>query len=216
MSTLNSSQLIDTFNWRYATKVFDASKKITSEDWNTLEESLRLTPSSFGLQPWHFLVITNDDLRTQLLPHSWGQKQVTDCSHFVVLCHRTDIETPLIDEFIADLAQDRGVEVDTLKGYRDVIVDFVTAMTPSERQDWAKRQSYLALQRLMDAAALLDIDTCPMEGFVAAEYDQVLELSSKNLAPAVCCAVGYRSSEDKYAELAKSRFSTDKVFTHLS
>lgn len=213
MPNLTPEQLIATFNWRYATKVFDANRKLSDETWTTLQESLRLSPSSFGLQPWHFLHVQSPELRSALLPHSWGQTQVTDCSHYLVLCTRTDIDTAFVEEFIASTASQRGVTVDSLKGYRDIVVDFISKLSPAERVEWSQRQTYLALQRLMDAAALLEVDTCPIEGFVPAEYNQILDLPSKNLTASVCCALGYRADSDKYAELPKSRYPLDKIFS---
>lgn len=213
MTPLSSEQLLDTYNWRYATKVFDPSQKISSDDWSTLQKAMALSPSSFGLQPWHFIEIESSELRETLLPHTWGQRQVIDCSHYVVLCTRTDIGVPFVEEFIASTAEQRGVTTESLKGYQDVVVDFITKLTPTERVEWSQRQTYLALQRLMDSAALLGIDTCPIEGFLPAEYNRILELPAQELTASVCCAVGYRSTEDKYAALPKSRYPVEKVFS---
>ena len=215
MSALSNDQLINVFNWRYATKAFDANRTLPEDTWSTLQESMRLSPSSFGLQPWHFLHIKSADLREELLPHTWGQKQVVDCSHYLVLCTRTDIEVPFVEEFIASTAEQRGVTKESLQGYQDVVVDFITQLTPAERVQWSQRQTYLALQRLMDSAALLEVDTCPIEGFVPEKYNEILDLPAKNLTASVCCALGYRSPEDNYAELAKVRYSTEKVFSEL-
>ena len=215
MSALTNSQLTDTFNWRYATKAFDSSRTLPEEDWSTLQEAMQLSPSSFGLQPWHFILIKSADLRAELLPHTWGQTQVTDCSHFVVLCTRTDIEVPFVEEFIASTAEQRGVTTESLQGYQDVVVDFITRLTPSERIEWSQRQTYLALQRLMDSAALLEIDTCPIEGFLPEKYNEVLDLPSKNLTASVCCALGYRSPDDKHADLAKVRYPIEKIFSEV-
>ncbi|MDP0491895.1 MAG: NAD(P)H-dependent oxidoreductase [Verrucomicrobiota bacterium JB023] len=211
----DNTSLIDHFNWRYATKVFDATRKVNDADLATLEEALRLTPSSFGLQPWHFLIVTDEEIREKLLPLSWNQKQVTECSHYFVLCTRTDVDVDYIDRFVSEIANDRGTTIEELQGYRDVMVDFVSRMPSVERLTWATRQTYLALQRLMDTAALLEIDACPMEGFSAPQYDEVLQLSEKNLTASVCCAIGYRSAEDKYASLAKSRFPKEEVISYL-
>lgn len=215
MDTLSPDQLLSAFNWRYATKAFDPTRKITDHDWQTLLEALRLSPSSFGLQPWHFLSISTPQIRETLLPHTWGQQQIIDCSHYLVLCTRTDIDVAFVEEFIASTAEIRGVTIESLQGYRDVVVDFITTMTQEERVAWCTRQTYLALQRLMDAAALLGLDTCPIEGFLAAEYNQVLDLTARDLTASVCCAVGYRSTEDKYAELPKSRYPLAKVFSEV-
>lgn len=215
MNTLTPEQLLSALNWRYATKAFDPTRKLTDVDWQTLQEALRLSPSSFGLQPWHFLSVASLETREALLPHTWGQRQVVDCSHYLVLCTRTDIDVPFVEEFIASTAEIRAVTVESLQGYRDIVVDFITGMTPAERVAWCTRQTYLALQRVMDAAALLNIDTCPIEGFVATEYDKALGLPAKNLTASVCCAIGYRSSEDKYAELPKSRYPLEKIFSEV-
>jgi nitroreductase len=215
MSQISSDQLLSALNWRYATKGFDSEKTIPAFEWETLKEAMRLAPSSFGLQPWHFLAITSPELKAQLRPHAWNQSQVTDCSHFLVLCTRTDIDVPFVDEFMSSTAQQRGIGEETLKGYRDVVVDFVTALTPQERLQWSKMQTYLALQRLMDSAALLGIDSCPLEGFLATQFDQILELPARDLTATVCCALGYRSDSDKSATAAKSRYPTEKVFTEL-
>ncbi|MBK1834591.1 NAD(P)H-dependent oxidoreductase [Roseibacillus ishigakijimensis] len=215
MPTLSNEQLIEAFNWRYATKIFDPTRTLSPEDWATLKESLRLSPSSFGLQPWHFVSITSAEIKARLLPHSWGQVQITDCSHLVVLCTRTDIDDDFVDSFIASTAAQRGVSSESLQGYRNVVVDFIHRMSIEERIQWSKQQTYLALQRLMDAAALLEIDACPIEGFIPGKYDEELALPDKNLTASVCCALGYRSRVDKYAELAKSRFASEELFTEL-
>ena len=208
-------QLIDTYNWRYATKVFDPNRKLSPDTWNTLQEALRLTPSSFGLQPWHFLHITSTELREALLPHSWGQRQVVDCSHYLVLCTRTDIDASFVEEFIASTAEQRGVTTESLQGYQDVVIDFITKLTPTERVEWSQRQTYLALQRLTDTSALLEVDACPIEGFIPAQYNEILDLPAKNLTASVCCAIGYRSPEDKYADLTKSRYPLEKILSKI-
>ena len=215
MSTLTPAQLTEAFQWRYATKAFDSARPLPDDVWSTLQESMQLSPSSFGLQPWHFIHVKSADLRTELLPHTWGQRQVIDCSHYVVLCTRTDIEVPFVEEFIASSAKQRDVTKESLQGYQDVVIDFITKLTPTERVEWSQRQTYLALQRLMDAAALLGVDTCPIEGFVPEKYNEVLDLPSKNLTASVCCALGYRSPDDKYADLAKVRYPVEKIFSQV-
>jgi nitroreductase len=212
---LTSEQIINTYNWRYATKAFDPERKVSPENWETLQEALRLSPSSFGLQPWHFFSIKSSDLREKLLPHTWGQQQIIDCSHYLVCCTRTDIDVAFVEEFIASTAEQRDVTTESLQGYQDVVVDFITKLPMVHRIEWSQRQTYLALQRLMDTAALLEIDTCPIEGFVPAEYNEILDLPSRNLTASVCCAIGYRSPEDKYAQLPKSRFPIGKILSEV-
>ncbi len=140
---------------------------------------------------------------------------MTDSSHFVVLCTRTDIDVSFVEEFIESTAEQQGVTVESLQGYQDVVIGFIEKMSAEERVQWSKLQTYLALQRLLDSAALLNIDACPIEGFIPAKYNEILNLSERQLTASVCCALGYRSSEDKYASIPKSRYSIEKLFTEL-
>lgn len=207
MPPLDPDALIASLNWRYATKIFDSTKKIPEDTWKSLEEALILTPSSYGLQPWRFLVITDQALKVKLRPHSWNQFQVTDCSHYVVFAAIKNMSEADINRFIARTAQLREVTPDSLAGYRGMMVkDIVHNAAGETAGEWAARQSYIALGNFMTAAALLQIDTCPLEGFVPAEYDKILNLTSRGFTAAVCCAAGYRSASDKYAGLTKVRF----------
>jgi len=215
MSTISPDQLLSQLQWRYATKQFDPSQKIPQDTWETLEDSLILTPSSFGLQPWHFFVVQNDELRQKLLPHSWGQKQVTDCSHFVVLAAKTNMTEAEIDFFLERTTQIRGGEIEALNPYRDMMVGFTKQMDEASKLQWAKLQTYIALGQLMTSAAVLGIDACPMEGIVPAEYDQLLGLSDQGLTTSVACALGYRADSDKYAHAEKVRFEKSELLTLL-
>ena len=193
-------------NWRYATKVFDPSRKIPADTWAALEESLRLTASSFGLQPYRFLVVADPAVRERLLPHSWGQRQVVDASHYVVFAARTSVTDAEIDQHIARIAAARGVTPESLTAYRGMMTGMLLSDGFKPMQPhWAAKQAYIALGNLLTSAALLGVDACPMEGFIPAEYDQALDLSSQGLTAVVCCALGYRHAGDKYAVTAKVR-----------
>jgi nitroreductase len=199
--------------WRYATKVFDPAKKISPADWQTLEQTLVLSPSSFGLQPWKFLVINTPSLREQLLPVSWNQRQVVDASHLVVFLKRRSLGADDVDRLINATSCTRNVPLESLEGYRKMMLGF--AATPGfDAAAWAERQLYIALGTFMTAAAMLGIDTCPMEGIVPAKYDEILGLSSSLYATSVVATAGYRSSEDKYAQLAKVRYPAAEVIEH--
>lgn len=217
MSTISPDSLLAALQWRYATKAFDASRTIPVETWAALEESLVLTPSSFGLQPWKFLVITNPELKARLKPHCWNQSQVTDCSHLVVLCAKQEMDGAYVDEFIGLTAALQGVPVEALKGYRKVIAGSVldggaiAAMLP----EWATRQAYIALGQFMLSAALVAVDTCPMEGFIPDLVNAELGLPERGLRVAVMCPAGYRSPEDKYASVPKVRWPAANVIEHL-
>jgi nitroreductase len=209
MNPITTQQLVNALEWRYATKVFDPDKKIPTELWQTLEHALVLSPSSYGLQPYRFLVIRDAAKRAALLPHSWNQKQVVDCSHYIVFTARTRMTEADIDRFIALTSRVRNLPAEALSAYRGMMVgDLVTGPRGKIAHEWATRQAYIALGNLMTCAAVLGVDACPMEGFVPAEYDRVLGLESSGYASVVCCALGYRSANDKYAGLAKVRHET--------
>lgn len=209
MNPVSSQQLLAALQWRYATKVFDATKKIPADIWHTLEQALVLTPSSYGLQPYRFLDIRDPARRAALLPHSWGQKQVVDCSHFVVLTARTNMTEADVDKFIIRNSQVRGVPAEALKTYRGMMLsDVVNGPRGKVAHEWAARQVYIALGNLMTCAAVLGVDACPMEGLVPEEYDRLLGLTGSGYATVVACALGYRAGSDKYAGQTKVRYET--------
>lgn len=213
--TMQPSELLAALRFRYATKAFDAARKIPAETWDAFEQSLVLTPSSFGLQPWKFLVIDHPEIREKLKAASWGQGQVTDASHLVVLTARTDLAQADIDSWIARLSEVQGTPAEALAGLSGVISSFSSAMTPAEKQAWNTRQVYIALGQLMTSAAVLGIDSCPLEGISPADYDTILGLPGTGYATAVACALGYRSAEDKYAVAPKARFEAEKVIARI-
>lgn len=216
MNTIENQQLIDSLNWRYATKQFDPTRKISPENWQTLEEALRLSPSSLGLQPWKFLIITDPDLRAKLQPASRGQSQIVDASHLVVFATKVNLSEADIDAHIAKIAAVRGVSVEDLAPLRTMSVGGIIAgKNEQERKDWAFNQSYIALGNLLTSAALLGIDACPMEGFSREKYDSILGLTEQGLGSTVVATLGYRSSDDKYGTAPKVRFNRDEVIQYL-
>ena len=212
MNPIKGEELLTQLNWRYAVKQFDPARKISPEDWATLENALILSASSWGLQPWAFVVITDEKTRETLFPSTWNQRQILDCSHYVVFTVKTKMTEEHIDRHIARTVEVRGGTIEKLKAYRDVIIgDVVAGERGAQSQEWAARQVYLALGNFMTSAALLGIDTCPMEGFQPDQYDKILDLRAKGLASVVCCAAGYRAAGDKYATRKKVRFGREDV-----
>jgi nitroreductase len=204
--------LLAAMQWRYATKTFDATKKIDAEVWAALEQILVLTPSSYGLQPYQFLIIQDPAKRKELLPFSWGQKQVVDCSHYVVFTARTEMNEADVAKLIARTSSLRGIPAESLNFYRDMMLgDVVNGTRGKIAHEWAARQIYIALGNLMTAAAILSVDACPMEGLVPAEYDRILKLNGSGYATVVACALGYRAPGDKYASLPKVRFALQEL-----
>lgn len=215
MTPLSPPELLQQLTWRYATKKFDPTKSIPEEAITALTSSLVLTPSSFGLQPWHFLIIRDPSIREELLPNSWGQAQVTECSHFVVLAAKSETTEADIDNFLDRTVAVRGGQIDQLNPYRDMMIGFTKNMDEAERLQWAKLQTYIALGQLMTSAAVLGIDACPMEGINPAEYDRILKLPEKGYTTSVACALGYRADDDKYSSAPKVRFEEDEVVSLL-
>ena len=212
MNNGTTRQLLDALQWRYATKVFDAAKKIPADVWQTLERALVLTPSSYGLQPYKFLVINDPARRAELLPHSWNQKQAVDASHFVVFTARTKVTDADVNKLIKLTSNVRKIPAESLNFYRDMMLgDVVNGPRSKTAHEWAARQAYIALGNLMTCAAVLGVDACPMEGLNPAEYDRVLGLNGSGYATVVACALGYRAASDKYASLPKVRYETQEL-----
>ncbi|MGC4015652.1 MAG: NAD(P)H-dependent oxidoreductase [Luteolibacter sp.] len=215
MSAPSPDSVVAALRWRYATKVFDPSLTIPAETWGALEQSLVLTPSSFGLQPWRFLVVENPAVRKELLAKSWGQGQVTDASHFVVFAARTDLAPEDISTWIARMAEVQSTDPTSLAPLQGMIEGFVGSMPPEARHAWNVRQVYIALGQFMATAALLGVDTCPMEGIDPKSYDQILGLEDSGFTTAVACAAGYRSANDHSALRPKARYESDAVIRRI-
>lgn len=210
-------ELLQALNWRYATKTFDATKKVPEDVFAQIMEAARLAPSSFGLELWKFVVVENTELRAKVREVSWNQGQVTDASHLVVLCRQADVTPADVETFIARTATTRGLtDLSVLDGYKQMIMGTVTALDEAKKDSWMGKQVYLALGFLMAEAAELGVDTCPMEGFDSTKVDEILGLEKLGLKSVVLCPVGYRSAEDKYADLAKVRRPKEEVLVRLA
>ena len=205
------TDIIKSLQWRYATKKFNTEKKVSEADLEELLEVLRLAPSSFGLQPWKFVVVKNTELRAKLKEAAWNQSQVVDASHFIVLCARTDVDENFVKRFVELISKTQEIPVENLKTSHDTMVGSLSRMDEPARLDWSKKQVYIALGMLLEAAALKGIDACPMEGFSKEKFDEILNLKEENAAATVACALGYRSEDDRAASRAKVRFAKDDI-----
>jgi nitroreductase len=214
MRAIAPEVLLEQLLWRYAAKKFDPSRTIPEEIWHALAESLRLAPSSFGLQPWKFFVIRDRALKEKLLPHSWNQQQVVDASHVVVLARKAVVGEAEAEAYLADMAQTRGVPLEKLAGFGNMMKGFL-AKPPLDLGEWSTRQVYIALGQFMTAAALLGVDTCPMEGFLPDKYDEILGLPALGYHSVLVCPAGYRAADDPYATMPKVRFPADQVLAYL-
>jgi nitroreductase len=209
------SDFIKNANWRYATKKFDTTKKVSKEDLETLKEAIRLSASSFGLQPYRILIIENPELRAKLQPAAWGQSQIVDASQLIVFANITNFGETEIDASIANTTKTRGLTADALKGYGDFMKSKIVTLPEDVRNTWASKQTYLALGNLMNAASELKIDVTPMEGFEPAQVNEILGLGKLGLNATLLATIGYRDKEDATQHYAKVRKSNEELFINL-
>jgi nitroreductase len=208
--------LVKQLRWRYAVKKFDPTRKISDAQWFALEESLVLTPSSFGLQPWQFIVVTDPAVKEQLVPLSYGQRQVADASHTLIFAQKHKLGEPEITRHVHRTAEVRGLEHSTLDKYKKSMVGVLASPKGQETvDDWAARQVYIALGSFITAAAVLGIDTCPMEGLQPKKYDDLLGLTGTGYGTILACPAGYRAHDDRYAATPKVRFKHEDVIRRI-
>ena len=207
--------LIESLNWRYATKKFDPNKKIKPEDLEKIKEAVRLSASSYGLQLYKVLVIDDPEIREKLKPASWGQTQITDASHLFFFFYYTNVNDQHIDDYLDLKADTQGLERDSLVDYGNMMKGAVSGMPEAVQSQWTARQTYIALGNLLAACSMLRIDACPMEGFEPAKYNEILGLDKKGLNAAVIATVGYRSDEDKTQGLKKVRKPAESLFESI-
>jgi nitroreductase len=214
---LSADAILAALHWRYATKKFDPSRKLSAAEWDKLEQALILSPSSYGLQPYHFVVVTNPELRVRLREKAYGQPQVTDSSHLVVFAARTDITAADVENYMQRISDVRGVEVAHLDGLaRTMTGDLITGKRHAMIKEWSARQAYIALGNLLTVAAITSIDACPMEGFSPQGFNEVLGLDAQGLSAVVIAAVGHRAADDGAANLPKVRKTAQTVVDRRS
>lgn len=220
MSTaaLPASDLLGALSRRYATKKFDPARKIDGALWTALEKALVLSASSFGLQPWRFVVVDDPALRAKLRAASWNQPQITDASHLVVFARKLEVTAADVDRHVDRIAEVRGAPKAALADYRGMMLGSVTnpANLPGgDMVTWTRSQVYIALGQFLTAAALLGVDACPMEGFDPKAYNDLLGLPGQGFSAVVVATAGYRAADDGYAALAKVRFKHEDVVKHV-
>ena len=213
---MTNEQLIEKLNWRYAVKRFDATKKVSQTDWKTLEDALVLSPSSYGLQPWKFYVVTDEAVKKELQPHAWNQPQIVEASHIVVIAAQKNAGAETIERYINRVSVVRGTPLADLEMLKGMMLNSQKmAIENGFINEWSARQCFIALGNLLNSAAMLGIDACPMEGFLPAEFDRVLEIEKDGYGSVVICAIGYRSDEDWLSKLAKVRYENIDLVKHI-
>jgi nitroreductase len=209
------SNFIKNANWRYSTKKFDTTKKVSNENIEFLKEAVRLSASSYGLQPYKVIFVENPELRAQLQPVAWGQAQIVDASHLLVFANITNFGETQIDAHLNNISVTRGLPTDALKGYGDFMKSKITSLSEDNRNVWTSKQTYIALTNLLNAAAELGIDVTPMEGFEPEKFNEILGLTELGLNATLVATVGYRHAEDDTQNYAKVRKSNEELFINL-
>ena len=207
--------LVDKLNWRYATKKFDPSKKLSAEQLDELLKAVQLSPSSAGLQSYKVIVVEDPEVRKQLRDAAHGQAQITDASQLIIFASETKLDEAYVKHFIDFVAEKRAIERETLDGYEQMIMGNVNRLTEDQRIAWSNKQAYIALGVLLTAAAEMGIDACPMEGFSAAQFDTILGLDEKHLTTAVIATIGFRADDDIFSKLVKVRKPEEELFIHI-
>jgi nitroreductase len=209
------SNFINDANWRYATKKFDTSKKVSEKDLETIKEAIRLSTSSYGLQPYKVIIVENHDTRSKLQSAAWGQTQITEASHLLVFANIVNLNESHIDNYFNVLTRKRGIKLEDVRGYADFMKMKISVMKDEEKNTWTAKQTYLALGNLLNIAAELKIDVTPMEGFETEKVNEILGLNKLGLNASLIATIGYRHKEDKTQHFAKVRKSNEELFIKL-
>lgn len=210
------STFIENQNWRYATKKFDANRIISDAELELLQEAIQLSTSSYGLQLLKVFIIKNPAVRAELQPASWGQQQIVDASHLIVFANYTKYSEDDINEYIRLVTETRSLQADSLVAYSDFMKGTLHGLSETDFQTWTAKQTYLALGNLLNAAAELKIDVCPMEGFDSKQYNEILGLNALNLSASLVAPIGYRSVDDATQSQKKVRKSISDLFITIN
>lgn len=202
---------IESLEWRCAVKKFDPNKKLNKEQLDYLIKALQLTPTSYGLQAYKFVLVENPEVRKKIQSHAWNQTQVVDASHLFVLCIYDDLTEKHVEDYLKLISKVRGTPMEKLNDYKQMMLGSVNNKTKEKRQVWMACQVYIALGILMSACASLEVDSCPMEGFSPPDVDNDLHLSEKGLKSVLLCPVGFRSADDPYSKQKKVRYPVNDL-----
>ncbi len=210
-----NDQILSALNRRYATKLFNPDKKVSDSDLDILLEAVRLAPSSLGIQPWRVIVIVDKEMKTRLKAAAYNQAQIGDASQVIVFTSRKSLDEHYVDSYLENVMKVRNQKNEDVQGYKKMIMNSYANRTPEGVKEWNSRQAYIALGILLETAALMNIDACPMEGFDIAQFDRILGLEKTEYSCAVIAAIGYRSENDKYAFAKKVRFCKEELIVKI-
>ena len=206
---------LEALNKRYSVKKFDPSKIVSSDSLFQILEAARLSASSLGLQPYQLIIVQSPEMKEKLIPAFYNPSQISTCSHLIVIVSKSNIEPQYIGDYFSHISQTREVSLESLNPFKESISNHIKRLTTEEVMTWADKQSYIVLGNLMFAAALENVDTCPMEGYRQKEIDQILGLDPEKGKVAVTLAIGYRSEEDEFQNFKKVRKPTEKLFKFI-
>lgn len=209
------SDYLKSLEWRYATKKFDASKELSEDQLNLLLDSIQLTASSYGLQPYEVFIVEDKEIRTKLSDAAWNQPQILDANYVLVFAVNTNVDETYLEKYMQNTAATRNISLEALSGFSDMIKNTVLTFPQEQKVEWAKRQAYIALGNLLSTAAVHKIDACPMEGFDAAQFNEILDLPSKNLDATVIATIGFRAEDDQMKDAKKVRKPKNELFTKI-
>ncbi len=197
--------IIDSLNWRYATKKFDINKIVSEEKLSLLKKAFSLTPTSYGLQPVKLVVVRDKKIQNELVPHSYNQGQVEQASHLLIICIENIIDEAYIRAYFENEKKIRGTSDEAVNSFRSYLINSFSSKNENEIREWATKQAYITLGNLLTVCALEQIDSCPMEGFVPEKYNELLDLKSKGLSAVLVLPIGYRSNDDVFSSFKKVR-----------
>jgi nitroreductase len=205
--------IIEKLGWRYATKKFNSGLNVSDSKMDILKQAIQFAPTSYGLQPFQVVFVKNPEVREKLKSASWGQSQITDSSVLAVFTRKKDINESEVDSFIENIMNTRGVPKEMLTQYEAMMKGTIKSLDENQKSSWIDKQIYIALGFLLNTAAVIDVDACPMEGFDRAQYDEILGLN--DTTSVVVCALGYRDETDDYQNYKKVRKSQDDLFVNI-
>ena len=197
--------IIEKLNWRYATKKFDPNKSVSKQKIEILKQAFNLTALSYGIQTVKMVIVNDSDLKKKFIDLCYGQQQVGQASHILVLCIQKTVDENDIDKHFDNIKSIRKTPELILSKYRKEQKDLIKSKTKSEIQAWCKNQAYIVLGNLMTVCAIEEIDACPMEGFIPEKVDALLNLNNLNLKSVLLLPIGYRAEDDMFASLKKVR-----------
>lgn len=210
------TSVLKQLQWRYATKKFDETKKLSTQKIQILKEAYNLTATSYGLQPLKLVIVSNPQKIKELMPLSFNQAQIGTASHILILCTEKNVDEKFIKNYFDLVEKTRNTPRDILNPFQEFLINSFSEKTNEDIQNWAAKQAYLVLGNLLTVCAMEEIDSCPIEGFEPEKYDDYLQLAEKGLKSVLVLAVGYRAEDDMFSDFKKVRKSVNEIVIDIN